>query len=213
LPEGVIVRAHGTGFGIAVIPKDTLVDVAAMQLREDVVAFDQRGCLSPRITLVEGDGDRAEAIAFVLDKELASAESSIPRGPIDEATARDLSLYGASMEAVGLFLSRPAYAIGVDPSPRALLLPPAARVVHLAAARAEDAARLLEPWLEYVTTVGIKPQDQSPLTEAVLSLLPNARRAELGSMQRPPLDGPVDLRTSRALTPLVGALSRRRLSS
>jgi len=213
LPDGVIVRAHGTGFGVAVIAGEEDVDLAASQLREDIIAFDQRGCLSPRVVLVEGDGERAEAVAFRLDKELAEAERFFPRGPLDDATARDVALYGASMEAVGLFLSRPAYAIGVDPSPRALLLPPAVRVVHLAAARAEDASRLLAPWLEYVTTVGRTSRNQSALIRAVLSLVPKARRAELGFMQRPPLDGPVDLRTSRVVTPLVGALARRRLSS
>ena len=48
------VRGHGSGMGIAWIFAADLA-AAARDLADDVVVFDQRGCLSPRIALVEGD--------------------------------------------------------------------------------------------------------------------------------------------------------------
>jgi hypothetical protein len=204
LPPGVVVRGHGTGFGIAVVGFDVSLEGAGEAVASDVVPFDQRGCLSPRLVLVEGLSERAEALARELDESLERAAKRVPRGPLDAATAAEIALYGASMEAVGSFLARPSHAIGVDPFPRAFVLPPAARVVHVVAAQAEDVPRLLDPWVEFLTTVGAHPQHDGPLTRAVHARAPYARRSVLGSMQRPPLDGPVDLRPSRAPEPRAG---------
>ena len=86
----------------------------------------------------------------------------------------------------------PQHVVGLDPSPRALLLPPAARVVHVVPARVTDASRLLAPWSRLVTTAG--EAGAGALLDAALALAPEARPATLGRMQRPPLDGPVDRR-------------------
>jgi hypothetical protein len=51
---------------------------------------------------------------------------------------------------------------------------------------------LLGPWSRAITAIGAA--GAGPLVDAVLALLPGARRSPLGVMQRPPLDGPVDLR-------------------
>jgi hypothetical protein len=63
-------------------------------------------------------------------------------------------------------------------------------------ATAGDAARLLAPWRERVAALGgvERTSAAGALALAVGSLLPDARRSALGRMQRPPLDGPVDLR-------------------
>ena len=196
LPAGVLVRGHGTGFGLVVVSADDTLHDAADAIIRDVVPFDQRGCLSPRFLLVEGGADRAEALVRALDLLFTSAAERVPRGPLDPALAAEITLYGASMEAVGLFLAGPAHALGFDPSPRALVLPPAARVLHVVALSPADVPRLLGPWASYVTTVGLG--SDGPLARAVLERAPFARRSALGAMQRPPLDGPVDLRPSRA---------------
>jgi hypothetical protein len=196
IPPGVVVRAHGTGLGIAVVGASVDLVHAASGIARDVVPFDQRGCLSPRVVLVEGGADRAEALGAALDEALRHLGERVPRGSLDEAMRRDVAMYRATIEALGTLHEGPMHVVGVDPSPRALPLPPAARVVHVAAADPADAARLLGPWADFVTTVGAS--EDSPLVRAVLACVPFARRAELGWMQRPPLDGPVDRRV-RAL--------------
>ena len=89
--------------------------------------------------------------------------------------------------------------MAVDPAPQALLLPPTARCVLVTPAEPRDVERLLTPWRRYVVAVGgIAPSGAGRLAERLLELQPAARRSDLGAMQRPPLDGPVDLRPAAA---------------
>jgi hypothetical protein len=141
--------------------------------------------------LVEGDAARAVAFGQALHEELLA--SPIPRGELDAGARGELALYRASLESVGHFWEGPHHAVGVDPAPRALLLPPAARVVHIAPASAETAPGLIEPWARYLTAVGA--DDNSEVVGAIRACAPNARLSRLGAMQRPPLDGPVDRRS------------------
>lgn len=206
-PAGVVIRGHGSGLGIAVVGASVDLGQAALALARDVVPFDQRGCLSPRMVLVEGDSERAEAFGEALAFALSEAGERVPRGPLDARTEGEISLYCASMEALGTFYVGTDCAVGVDPAPRALPLPPAARVVHVAAACSEDALRLLARWAALVTSVGV--DDDGALSRAVLSVVPWARRAQLGRMQRPPLDGPVDRRPQSGPRPRAAAASGR----
>jgi hypothetical protein len=189
---GVIVTGHGTGLGIAIVSAGVDLREAARALAADVIPFDQRGCLSPRVAVVEGDADRAAAFAAALDAALRDLGARVPRGDVDEATRAAIALYGAAIDAVGERFAGPQHVVGLDPAPRALQLPPAARVVHVVPARAIDSARLLGPWAGFVTTVG--SSGPGALLDAALALAPEARPAALGKMQRPPLDGPVDRR-------------------
>lgn len=189
---GVVVRGHGAGLGVAIVGAEVAIDHAADAIARDVVPFDQRGCLSPRAALVEGGADRAEAFAEALHAALARLGTDVPRGPEGAETRAEIALYRRTIEAIGAFREGPHHAVGLDPTPRALTLPPAARVVHVIPARAASIATLLAPWAAFVTSTG--SDDRGPLTRAVHALAPSARRAALGSMQRPPLDGPVDLR-------------------
>src|SRR5207248_544833 len=55
LPASVRIVEHGPGFGVALVDAEsTSIDEAAEWLSWDVVAFDQRGCLSPKVALVRG---------------------------------------------------------------------------------------------------------------------------------------------------------------
>jgi acyl-CoA reductase LuxC len=189
---GVIVQGHGTGLGMAIVSAGADLEMAARALAADVVPFDQRGCLSPRFALVEGDEDRAAAFARALHAALGDLGERVPRGPLDDATRAAITLYGAAIDAVGERFAGPQHVVGLDLAPRMLTLPPTARVVHVVPAAAIDAGRLLGPWARFVTTVG--EAGPGALLDAALALAPNARRARLGWMQRPPLDGPVDRR-------------------
>jgi hypothetical protein len=209
-PPGVVIRAHGSGIGIAVVGAAVDLARAASAIARDVVPFDQRGCLSPRMVLVEGDGERAEALGEALEQALSEAGARVPRGPLDAETEAEIALYCASMEAVGTFHVGLDCAVAVDPEPRVLHLPPPARVVHLARASCEDAQRLLARWAALVTSVGV--DDDGPLACSVFSLVPWARRAQLGCMQRPPLDGPVDRRPQSGPHPRAAAAADGRSS-
>jgi hypothetical protein len=192
---GVIVHGHGTGLGIAVVGADADLAAAAQALAADVIPFDQRGCLSPRFALIEdraGHADRAAAFAAALDAALRALGARVPRGPLDDATRSAIALYGAAIDAVGERFAGPQHLVGLDPAPRTLPLPPAARVVHVVPATAATAATLLAPFARFVTTVGAA--GSGALLAAVHALAPAARPAALGRMQRPPLDGPVDRR-------------------
>lgn len=193
LPDGVVVRAHGTGIGIAVVGRDLVIDAAADALARDIVPFDQRGCLSPRFVFVEGDALRAERVSVALHEALVRYSERIPRGLLDAGLQAEISRYRATMEAIGSYWFGPSHGVGFDATPRALVLPPAARIVHVVVMDAQNVPTLLGPWMRHVTAVG--SDDAGALSASILQCVPEARRSRLGHMQRPLLDGPVDGRT------------------
>ncbi|HSQ68004.1 MAG TPA: acyl-CoA reductase, partial [Polyangiaceae bacterium] len=180
---GVRVRGHGAGMGVALVTGD--LESAAELLAEDVVAFDQRGCLSPRVAFVAAD---AQAFARALRDALDARAKVVPRGRLDQAELSDLALWASTVGYAGTLLSGDSCAVGVLEQ---LSLPPTGRhvlVVPIASPR-ELPARLA-PAARFVVTIG---SDAEP--ELVRQLAPShARVARLGEMQRPPLDGPVDRR-------------------
>lgn len=187
---GVVVRGHGTGFGVAVIGSGIDVRSAARAVARDVVPFDQLGCLSPRMALVEGGAERAAAVGEALHEELG--QTGVPRGAIEDDERAAIAMYRASIEAVGTWREGPDHGVGIDVTPRALPLPPAARVVHVAPVSAGEVPSLLAPWSRFIAAIGA--DDEGELLRAVARAAPGARRSRLGAMQRPPLDGPVDRR-------------------
>jgi hypothetical protein len=189
---GVVFRGHGTGLGLALVGAGVDLEASARAIAEDVVAFDQRGCLSPRIVLVEGDAKRAAELAAALDHALLALGREIPRGALGTEDAGALALYRAALEALGAYRSGAEHGVGLDPAPVALVLPPALRVVHVAPADASTVGALLAPLVSSVAALGV--DDDGALARAAVALAPLARRSRLGAMQRPPLDGPVDLR-------------------
>ncbi len=200
-PAGVTVRGHGPGFGIAFIfagandETETSVDLAtlAARLSWDIVPFDQRGCMSPRFAFVAGPREDAERFASCLAEELENREKEVPRGPLTEQERREGAIYRQTLQAVGRYRETAGGAVGLDLDPRALMLPPSGRFFHVArVASAESLAQLLSPYRGAVTCVGAPAPGQHRVDLAVL--VPGARILPLGEMQRPPLDGPVDLR-------------------
>lgn len=191
--EGVRVLGHGSGMGVALVSAAADVSRAAQALADDVVVFDQRGCLSPRVALVIGDEARAAALADALHAELDRLGASIPRGevPADERAAS--GRYVATMTYACRVLVGSQHAIGIAPPGAPLVLPPPYRHVHVAACGSlADAEKLLAPLAKAVVSVG------SDDVEAARTMAPPwARLSALGRMQRPPLDGPVDGREAK----------------
>jgi acyl-CoA reductase-like NAD-dependent aldehyde dehydrogenase len=187
---GVRVRGHGAGMGIAWISRAAALEPAARALAEDVVAFDQRGCLSPRIAFVEGDVARAEELGQALHAVLDRLDREVPRGalPAEERAASER--YVATMTYAHRALVGTGHAVGIAEVGAPFVLPPVYRHVHIAPCpTSRDAVQVLGPAAGAVIAVGSDDE------VAARVLTPAwARLSPLGWMQRPPLDGPVDLR-------------------
>ena len=188
--EGVRVRGHGAGMGVVWLSPSADLAQAARGIAEDVIVFDQRGCLSPRIVFVMGDEARASDLADALHAELDRLDDSVPRGAVPAEERAAGGRYVATMTYACRALVGRDHAVGVAPPGAPLVLPPPYRNVHVAAcASLADATKLLEPLAKGVVIIGSDDEASAK------TLAPSwARLAPLGSMQRPPLDGPVDLR-------------------
>lgn len=187
---GVRVRGHGAGMGAAWISLAANLTNAADALAMDIVAFDQRGCLSPRVALVEGDTARADAFADAVHHALALSGLRVPRGAVSDADRAEAARYVALMQFAGRARVSADHAVGTAEPRAPLIVPPAARCLHVAPAADAAAARaLLAPLARFVVAVGADDTDRA------IEIAPDhARLSPLGRMQCPPLDGPVDRR-------------------
>ncbi len=198
LPAGVVLHAHGAGIGVAVVEapapgpeRDGPLAAAALHLAEDVIAFDQRGCLSPRLCVLSGDEDAARRFVELLVKQLARLEHDVPRGALsreelaDQTRFRDSMLYAAELSPAG------KGSVGLDVSGGPLVLPPIGRNLYVQLVG--DPAPVLASLGGSVAALGLSVSDA--MAARLVEVLPRARQSALGQMQRPPLDGPVDLRS------------------
>lgn len=197
LPEGVRFRGHGSGFGLACVGPNDSIDDAASALARDVVPFDQRGCLSPRVVLVP-DVARATAFADALDRSLGAAAFSVPRGALAPDERAELAVFTRTCEALGEVLAGPEHTIALAEDLDRIFLPPTTRAVLVAVVEPSKAHCVVGPLTRYLTTIGGNAEAIDAYAAAMdpADRLASARRAPLGSMQRPPLDGPVDRRQS-----------------
>jgi hypothetical protein len=199
----VPVRAHGPGMGVAVISEASEASGAsavegataglgelADRLAADVVSFDQRGCLSPRIALVEGEPERAAAFAALLHDRLHAWGVRVPRGDLARDERAEAARWVDSATFGGDCWTGIGHAVALAPRDAPLAVPPPGRHVLVAgAASLAQAFGRIAPFLHFVVAVG------ADVPSRAASLAPAwARLLSLGQMQRPPLDGPVDLR-------------------
>lgn len=200
-PAEVTVRGHGPGFGVAIVSTRELGNGAlrrdlaahAQHLSWDIVAFDQRGCLSPRAAFVDGSPEDAERFASCLAAELERREVEVPRGTLTDEERRERTLYRQTLQVVGQYHEGPTSVVGIDVDPRAMTIPPTGRHLHVVRVTGEEQiAQLLGPYHGAITCIGTS--DETLLTPRLARLAPGARILPLGEMQHPPLDGPVDLR-------------------
>src|SRR5262249_50441917 len=129
---GVLVHGHGTGMGIAWITQAASLEAEARALADDVVVFDQRGCMSPRGVLVEGDESRAAALGRAIDSALADAARRVPRGVLAEDERAEAEQWLDTMVFGGTVWRGPEHAVAVAPEGAPLLVPPPGRHVLVA---------------------------------------------------------------------------------
>jgi hypothetical protein len=190
LAPGVLFWPHGAGVGVAAIGAGA-GRAAAWRLALDAVAFDQRGCLSPRVALFEGDEGAGLAFAGELARALGALAGRVPPGEVGAGELASRRAYADAMAVAGEVYEGPGHLVGFDPAPRALAFPAGPRALHVARVGGEgEAFGLLAPFAGLVAALG----GRGRLADALGARLGRARRSALGQMQRPPLDGPVDRR-------------------
>ena len=186
----VTVRGHGPGMGIAVVSAAAGEKGAAESLASDVVPFDQRGCLSPRIAFVEGGSERAFAFAAFLHESLLGWSERVPRGLLSRDERADAVKWRDALAFAGRVLRGEGHAVAIAPD-RAVPPPPAAgrHVLVVAAPTIEAIFARAAIFAPFIVAVGSDdPARIAPFAP------PHARTSLLGRMQHPPLDGPVDRR-------------------
>jgi hypothetical protein len=195
LPAGVRLLGHGAGFGLVACYEAALASAeqrerAAAALALDIVLFDQRGCLSPRLVLFEGSRAGALRFAETLANALSSWEARAPRGYVSREDLAESARYAATLTYTGEIVPAAFGVIGIAPANGAVLLPPAGRNLHvIPISDAAASAKALSP---HVTTFAVLGSDAQEA--ALAGSLPSARPAKLGLMQCPAFDGPVDRR-------------------
>ena len=177
------------GDGVACVGADDDLASAASSLAGKT-SSDQRGCLSPRVVFVFGGEERASRFACALHEALGAFEARAPRGAIDARDA-DAARYADTLRFSGELFEGAAHRVGVA---RELLLPPPGRHVHVVPVDdGEVLTRLLPPLEPAVTAIG-GSSDACEAMRAFVRRPDRIRWSELGRMQRPALDGPVDRR-------------------
>ena len=192
LPPGVAFHAHGSGFGACAIGGP--IEAAELSellthLAEDVVLFDQRGCLSPRIVLVQGAPEYARDVASELARALTELQQRIPRGHLDAEEAAEITAYRDTASFSGeIFPAGLGFvSAGKDAT---WLMPPVGRNIHVLPT--SDATKALAPWRPLITSCAFAGDPS--VAETLRRSLPGARFCNFGAMQSPPFDGPVDRR-------------------
>lgn len=193
LPEGSIFCGHGAGIGVAFVAPDRGGDWperAASRLARDIVAFDQRGCLSPRIACVLGEAADGARFCDSIARELGELETSIPRGRLSSLEKNAIVRYRDTVAYAGQVFKAGSGWVGFDADGTTLLLPPVGRNLHVL--RVDSVSPVCRALGDLVSAVGVSP---TSLQVGVANLLPAARVSEIGHMQRPSFDGPVDRRS------------------
>jgi hypothetical protein len=196
----VPVWGHGHGFGVALAdPALQGVGVAplAAALARDIVLFDQQGCLSPRVVFVPHA--YLSTFACALHVCLEAMSEDVPAGAAVRALAPSRVRYRETQRALGVVYEGRAHLVVQS---EALLLGPPARTI-LVAPWNDAAIAWLAEQAPHLTTVGGELGELGTLGKGDGALgvrlpqLRHTRRAALGEMQRPRLDGPVDRRPTQ----------------
>jgi hypothetical protein len=197
----VTVRGHGSGMGVAVVSHGAPMSASADALALDIVAFDQRGCLSPRLAMVIGSAARAEAFAETLHASLRVLGKRVPRGQLLADERADACRWRETLAFAGRVWDGEDHAVALAPDGSPLQVAPAGRHVTVVPVSSRDAAvAALSPLARFVVAVGTDD------LEGLEGMVPaHVRRSLLGAMQRPPLDGPVDWRSAGGVSRVAGS--------
>lgn len=197
--RGRLLLAHGHGVSVAYCGSDALskarIESTIAGLSLDICAYDQRGCLSPQVVLVEeGPGCSADVFAKRLAAEgLEAMSTTLPRGPLPVSIGAAQAQWRGLAEIEGMLITGKTHAVAVRPA-QPVRWSPGYRNVTVSSVRGLDAAmQALEPLGESLKCVG---SDSASLAEIQARLTQSGRlhayASPLGQMQTPGLDAPAD---------------------
>lgn len=190
-PRGVVLHAHGDGFGVLVVDAGArLTDEDFDAMAVDVAAFDQRGCLSPRFVLLEGRPSKGHAFALQLLETMNRVAERLPFGPIDPAAQAEAARHRETWRYLGEAHTGKGGMVSLDFDGQPWGKPPSLRTIHVRLT--ENALADLVGQSDAVTAVGSRRNPA--LIAKIEASCPKVRWSPFGSMQRPRLDGPVDRR-------------------
>lgn len=194
LPPDALFEGHGHGFG-AVLLGEGAGDLSEA-LAADVAAYDQRGCLSPQVVLVVGDGAR---VAEGLHRALAALEARWPRARLDLGTGASVAQWQGVQAALATTLWRaPKHSVSWWRDARMQASPGARNIAVVSVRDLAQARALLDPYAAHLSVVGVA----GAVADAWRPEAFAGRVVPVGSMQDPPLDGPEDLRPPLVQTPM-----------
>lgn len=183
---------HGHGLGVAAVRATSFDDAAASALALDVVAYDQRGCLSPQELIVLGSHDDASAVVTRLLPALEAREKTLPRGPLPTDVAAAARRWRDVVLATGELHEGASHAVAFDPTGM-LPLGPGHR--HLIVRALPNEAALTQHLASYGAHLKALGLGAGLLAGPAHSLVPpgaTPRVSALGAMQTPPMDAPLD---------------------
>lgn len=202
LPRGVRFAGYGHRVSFGFVTREVLGGFGAKKIvaraAEDVIAWNQLGCLSPHVLYVETGGALPpEVFAEQLAEELARRETDEPRGEVAVdiaatiASRRDVfRLRASASDETKLWCSEgsTAWTVVYEADAR-FHLSCLHRFIHVkAVAGLEDALHEAEAVSGKVSTVGLAAQDDR--AEGLATQLARwgvSRICPLGQMQNPPL--------------------------
>jgi hypothetical protein len=193
---------HGHRMSFAVVAREVLSDgtverQAAQRLAEDVAIWDQRGCLSPQVCIVEGDVDAARAFGAAVARALGELAERLTPARLTSAERLDVRRFrdtaewralGGERAALFALDAAGAGTVVVEPEPRVLPTPLCRSLRVLPLADLAELGALLAPVRAWLEGAGLAaPPARRPALARRLEDCGVHRVCELGEMQRPPL--------------------------
>ncbi|NLE47179.1 MAG: hypothetical protein GX614_02130 [Sandaracinaceae bacterium] len=185
LPAQTRYQAHGSGLGLALM--DGPADEATLaRFAEDIIAFDQRGCLSPHALFTLGDARQA---AEALERALSAASFRRPRGALPLELASAQLQWRAVGEARGELIEGHDFAITIEPAGPPRISPGYRNIAIIPLESKTEFLRIAASFGQRLKALGIESEECASLIDE-LPLLVSPRISRFGEMQRPAIDEP-----------------------
>lgn len=213
VPAGVPVVAYGHRASAAVVDAAMTDEASGSALAAAVAAYDRRGCVSPQVAYVVGEGgDGVDAWCGQIAGELAALEARLPAGRRTPGEAvrslqrvGDLELRAAAGESLAVWSDRAARWCVASNRTGSLLPMPDGRAIQVMPMPGIGAVQTaLRAWAPHLQSVGLRvPAAHHQTFEVALRDAGALRVVDLADMPWPPAwwrhDGRMGLRPLMAL--------------
>lgn len=200
LPAAVRFIGYGHRLSFAYITREALekLDKVAASVADDIIAWNQLGCLSPQAVYVENGGSNSsEQFGAALAEALGARERTEPRGPVSAeaaaaiATGRMFYEVRASADPATVIWSSPgstAWTVVHDNTSQ-FQTSCLHRFIHIKPVESvEGFLATLEPLRGHISTAGLAgPMPRLLELASSFSRVGITRLCRVGSMQHPPL--------------------------